>query len=163
MKSIMKFIAPKQIVRLWIVLLLSGLSMVTFSTLSNAAALGDATGGGIVFFVDKTGEHGLIAARQDLPGHSAGINYDGFFTWKDAKKGCENLELNGFSDWFLPNKEQLNQLFAARVLVGGFGGSDYWSSTENGSKAAWGQYFLSGVQYSGTKTHVDRVRAIRSF
>ena len=47
-------------------------------------------GGGVVFYVDETGQHGLIAAKSDIPGHSTGLA-EGHYTWADAKTACDNL------------------------------------------------------------------------
>ena len=37
---------------------------------------------------------------------------------------------NGKDDWFLPSKDELNELFLERVSVGGFSTDNYWSSSE---------------------------------
>ena len=57
-----------------------------------------------------------------------------------------------------------------RSLIGGFGtatapGNLYWSSSENGSGAAWAIDFDNGSQQGGSsaKTNLYGVRAIRSF
>ncbi len=72
--------------------------------------VGDEYGGGIVFYVDGTGIHGLVVAKADMPTLSSDKE-EGGFTWCDAKAACTTLESNGYRDWFLPNKEQLNQLY----------------------------------------------------
>jgi len=55
--------------------------------------------GGFVVW-EKDG-HGLIAALCDL----------GKYNWTDAKFACENLTINGYSDWFLPTADDLQHLF----------------------------------------------------
>jgi hypothetical protein len=45
----------------------------------------------------------------------------------------------------------------------GFASAYYWSSTENGSNSAWGQYFGDGYQNSNFKYYTFRVRAVRAF
>jgi hypothetical protein len=100
-----------------------------------------------------------------------------FASTTTAARICGDLILNGFSDWYLPSKDELNKLFVNRELVGGFGGEYYWSSSEaynTGNPegiyaSAWRQWFSSkqgttpGVQNGGTKTSGQNVRAIRSF
>ena len=72
---------------------------------------------------------------------------------------------NGYSDWFLPNKQQLNQLYINRDAVGGFAVDyfGYWSVSEASVEDAWGQSFRTGFQDHVLKTAYDRVRAIRAF
>ena len=153
----MKFIAKVSFIRLWIVFLVASLSMVTVSDVSSAATpkIGDEYGGGIVFYVDHTGEHGLIAAKADLPGPN--------FTWDNAKKACANLVENGYSDWYLPSKDELNKLFYAKSTVGGCAGYIYWSSTESSADDAWYQLFGNGIQYDVIKDFEWRVRPVRVF
>ncbi len=126
--------------------------------------IGEKYGGGIVFSVDRTGEHGLIAANEDMQGHSPG-NEEGRFIWSDAKVACHDFVSNGYSDWFLPNKEQLNQLYLQKAVVGGFAdySTGYWSSSESSVTNAWLQLFVGGYQSHSNKVYVSRVRAVRAF
>jgi hypothetical protein len=126
--------------------------------------IGDEYGGGIVFSVDETGNHGLIAAKEDMTGHSAD-NEEGRFTWSDAKAACHAFVGNGYRDWFLPNKEQLNQLYLHKRVVGGFAdySTYYWSSSESNTTNAWLQVFINGYQSHSNKGYVSRVRAVRAF
>lgn len=171
--------------------------------------IGQNYGGGIVFYVDSTCLHGLIATPNDqtavLPFVSGGmtvfsvpqplpctigtgsqstnifynmnwLNYNYWFSVNSALGQCLDLTLNGFSDWFVPSKDELNLLYQQKNIVGGFGTGDYWSSTGSytitGSNAtlaytyhdeAWCQQFSNGVQ-----KHVDwhlskNARAVRAF
>jgi len=149
--------------RLWIMLLLAGMSMLTVPALSSAGTpkIGDSYGGGIVCYVDSTGQHGLIAAKSDVTGHSAG-KAEGYSTWYEAVE-VANTFVEGYCDWVLPNKEQLNQLYLHRSAVGGFADTIYWSSTEGDSNNAWGQNFVSGDQLIGRKSNGSHVRAVRTF
>ena len=67
---------------------------------------------------------------------------------------CQDLELHGKTDWYLPAKDELNVLYTNRVAIGGFdlGGSYpsgyYWSSSEY-SYGAWDQRFFGGAQNYG--------------
>jgi hypothetical protein len=126
--------------------------------------VGDEYGGGVVFYVDGTGKHGLIVAKADMPTLSSDKE-EGGFTWSDAKMACTTFESNGYRDWFLPNKEQLNQLYNNKSAVGGFSENHYyWSSTEYNADIAWLQNFTNGTHYVISKSYgLDRVRAVRKF
>ena len=78
---------------------------------------------------------------------------------------CANLSLGGYSDWFLPSKDELNLMYTNLKLagVGGFAADYYWSSSECTASLAWLQGFGSGGQYGGYKYHYLRVRAVRAF
>jgi len=78
----------------------------------------------------------------------------------------------GYTDWYLPSRDELNQLFHNRVAIGGFhtasDDSDnwYWSSSQYAGNAdhAWFQFFDDGDQYYGLGKYVaSRVRAVRAF
>jgi len=132
---------------------------------TNIMNTGDNFGGGIIFSVDSTGLHGLIAAKADMPGHSGGED-TGTFTWGDAMAACQNLASGGYSDWFLPDKEQLHQLYLKKSVVGGFpaaGIVHYWSSSEVSEEGAWCGYFHDGDQSMDLKSNAMRVRAVRAF
>ncbi|MFA7714608.1 MAG: DUF1566 domain-containing protein, partial [Candidatus Paceibacterota bacterium] len=78
-----------------------------------------------------------------------------------AAKLCYDLDLNGYSDWYLPSKDELNKLYINRAAIGA---SDYlWSSSEANQLDAWGQNFGNGSQGSWGKNGVCYVRAVRSF
>jgi hypothetical protein len=73
-----------------------------------------------------------------------------------------------YSDWFLPSKGELNQMYVNKVAIGGLTPSYYWSSTEGGSIYAWWQDFSNGTQadrYPDTsgKNNSGLVRPVRAF
>ncbi len=127
--------------------------------------IGDVYGGGIVFFVDATGKHGLIAAKSDLLDHNAGTDdrFGGLYSWNDAKNACSHLDLGGYSDWRLPDRAELQKLWLKRVVVGGFANYDYWSSSKKDERSAFLQDFGNGKQFNDKKTQTCRIRPIRSF
>ena len=113
--------------------------------------------GGFVVFEENG--HGLVAAITDL----------GEMDWNSAKTACEELILNGYSDWHLPSKEELNSVFVyfKQGGVGGLSRHYYWSSSvasEGIYGNAWSQNFSNGEQtsYSG-KNRTFNVRAVRAF
>ena len=76
----------------------------------------------------------------------------------------------GYTDWYLPSKDELNILYTNRLAIGFFtigdDGASYWSSTDASIypyKQAWYQSFNNGGQYTTFKDLPFKVRAIRSF
>ena len=82
-----------------------------------------------------------------------------------AARICSALVLNGYSDWFLPSKDELNLMYQNlnQAGLGAFANDWYWSSTENNSSNAWLQNFSDGGQVSGSKGTNKYVRAVRVF
>lgn len=89
--------------------------------------------------------------------------------WKDAKKYCSELELGGFSDWFLPSKNLLENIVDKRrnptikkefkFIVSG----DYWSSSLlSDSFTAWLVRFKDGHTYSYFGIYSNYVRCARA-
>jgi len=78
---------------------------------------------------------------------------------------CANLSLGGYSDWFLPSKDELNLIYENLKVfgVGDFTDSGYWSSSEINAGSAWGQYFSNSNQFNYTKDSTPLVRAVRAF
>ena len=70
-----------------------------------------------------------------------------------------------YDDWFLPSKDELNQMYLNLKVfgVGGFAGGYYWSSSEPNFYLAWYQNFGDGSQYGSSKVNTFRVRAVRAF
>ncbi len=108
--------------------------------------------GGIVVY-EKDG-HGLVAAPT----------YFSAMLLESAKTACDTLVLNGFSDWRLPSKEELNSLYVYKDTIGGFVNYYYWSSTEYLDDMVWIKDFDNGKQYYGYfKSSEYDVRAVRAF
>ncbi|MDA7596479.1 DUF1566 domain-containing protein [Flavobacteriales bacterium] len=157
-------------------------------------AIGSTYQGGIVFWLDGNGG-GLIAAPTD---QSYGAEWGCFGTTLSGADGtaigtgnqntidieagctnsgtaadiCANLTLGGYSDWFLPSKDELNEMYlnigqglaGTSANVGGFAYTNYWSSTEDGNYYAWMQMFNFGIdQSSHYKYYNANVRAVRVF
>ena len=155
-------------------------------TFNNTYYIGANYGGGIIFYIDGTGLHGLISATIDQvtmiiwgcfgtligsTGTAIGTGQanttaivNGCSTADIAARICDDLVLNGFSDWFLPSKNELNQMYLQKNIIGGFfNNCMYWSSTEYGDMSAWRQCFTSGSQDIEGKNATYIVRAIRAF
>ncbi len=76
---------------------------------------------------------------------------------------CANLSLGGYTDWYLPSKDELNLLYLNKNAIGGFASSGYWSSSEYDDYNAWKQNFYLGNQLDSNKNYTDYVRAVRAF
>jgi len=80
-----------------------------------------------------------------------------------AAQLCNDLVLGGFSDWYLPSKDELYILYTNRLLIGNFENSSYWCSSEVSTGTALLYSFTINLQGSGGKGFLANVRAIRSF
>jgi hypothetical protein len=82
-----------------------------------------------------------------------------------ASQLCVQLNIGGYSDWFLPSKDELNLIYInlAQKGLGGFGGNWYWSSSQIGSYIAWNQSLSDGSQSDSSKNGSYSVRAVRAF
>lgn len=89
-----------------------------------------------------------------------------------AAKLADDLEHNGYSDWFLPSLDELGLMYQNlhQQGLGGFAATIYWSSSEKDEAWAWYQNFDSGNQDDYYKFNTTqwvafpfRTRAVRSF
>ena len=142
--------------------------------------------GGIVFYTTDGGLTGLEAAPVDQSGGTSWGCRDtdidgadgtaigtGAQNTADILAGCsdpgiaarlaDDYELNGFSDWYLPSKDELNELYLQKDDVGNFTSNGYWSSSEQFSVGAWFQDFNDGSVHILDRNGPTGVRAIRAF
>lgn len=80
-----------------------------------------------------------------------------------AARICGDLVLSGYSDWYLPSRNELLTLYLNRLAIGGFSSNIYWSSSQVNSNDARYVNFSSDNASIGFKTSAYHVRAIRSF
>ena len=84
-----------------------------------------------------------------------------------AAKICYDYILNGYDDWFLPSRDELNLMYVNlhKAGLGGFASYYYWSSSEESyySNNAWRQNFGSGDQDNYGRNYNLRVRPVRAF
>ena len=103
----------------------------------------------------------IIAACGSAGGLGSGIR-DG--TASNAAAAAETYVLNGFTDWYLPSKDELNLLHAHKSVLGGFASNLYWSSSEGDSTNAWFYWFgYADPGGYGSKSGTLPVRAVRAF
>ena len=128
--------------------------------------IGDEAFGGIVFYIDETGQKGLVVESYDLGSYEYGCNSNGFNEASEQGlfSGLQNTvdllncstmgggssgasacyEHNGseYTDWFLPSIEELEVIYnsvgqgSELGNVSGFGNNIYLSSTNN----PWSQF-----------------------
>ncbi len=80
-----------------------------------------------------------------------------------AAQLCNDLVIDGYDDWYLPSKDELNKLYENRMEIGNFANSSYWSSTLGDFSLIWYQDFNNGNQDIAGQSVQFRVRAVRSF
>jgi hypothetical protein len=96
----------------------------------------------------------------------------GHFNTRKMLRGCTYGAANaaaaynggGKSDWHLPSKDELNELYLRRATVGGLAGN-YWPSSEDEfvPTRAWFQAFTNGGQGVSSKNGAAGVRPVRAF
>jgi hypothetical protein len=69
----------------------------------------------------------------------------------------------GYKDWYLPSKDELNKLYLQKTAVGGFASGPYWSSSEYYYNVAWRHHFANGIQFDDYRSSSNYVRAVRTF
>ena len=142
--------------------------------------------GSITFYLDSTGQHGLVCAPNDQGNYQWGcygtdivgtstafgtgqantnLILTGCSDRPIAASVCDDLVLNGYSDWYLPSQGDLQLMYTQLLLLGsaGLGTSHIWSSTQ--WDISQGQYksFFNGYDYTNPKEWYLTVRAARSF
>ncbi len=128
--------------------------VIKFTTESKSTiVVGDDLGGGKVGYIFKNSDpgykegevHGIIAAPNDLIERAAwgGDDFDYIGAGKvntenhggviganiNAASICDDLVLNGYSDWYLPCKIEFDLVLKNMEAIGNFKEDIYWSST----------------------------------
>lgn len=135
--------------------------------------IGDLHAGGVVFYVEGNGEHGLVVSTTDLstaaPYGQIFIStgaisvFDGQYNTDlllpgaavgDAVELAASFSAEGFTDWYLPSIDELNMIYDNRYAINKqlFTLTDvdpicvyqYWSSTEYDNQNAYYFLFNSG-------------------
>ena len=152
--------------------------------------IGEHFGGGIIYYLDGSGKHGLIAATLDFEEPSPWSLKNRLNKAKDTTLGagatntiniynaqgypqseaytyaalqCLELTLNGYQDWYMPSLNELNEMYKNRLVIGGFAPFLYWSSSEVNATTAWTKRFSTGSPELQPKTSKYAVRPSRRF
>lgn len=165
-------------------------------SVSVALRLGDSFQGGKIFQLDTSGKKGLVASATDLV-HIGDFGDEVRFCWggegllgTSIDNGKANtklmadastspgfagyhfkgggLNLNGYSDWYIPSYRELEVLKENKSLVGGFStdtdwNAMYWSSSESSESSALILNFNVLMGNYDDKGKYYKVRPIRSF
>ena len=145
---------------------------------NNKIEIGDFIEGGIVFFVDETGNHGLVSAINDQSSSATwnkrklvrrnerlSENFDTtttIFGSKSQRKSninkynanriCSKLKIkiNGviYKDWFLPSKENLELMYLNRNIINE-------NTTKNGGSEFIDSYYWSSSEFDYTNAWVQ--------
>jgi len=123
----------------------NGSSWVSLTTSTPTYTVGQAAQGGIVFWVDETGQHGLVAAITDqttndgirwnngvnVPTKAMRIHYYGGAENTEritesqgagtyAATLCAEYGGGGYGDWYLPSVQELYLMYTLRNTIGNF-------------------------------------------
>lgn len=167
----------------------SNITTTTTTTTIPEYTIGQQALGGVIAYINgggSTGTSGLVATIEDIStsaewgcrgtaitGADGAVIGTGNQNTIDIMAGCPtagiaarlcgDLVQGGYSDWYLPSKDELNALYTNRVAIGGFANNWYWSSTEFNVDNAFFQHFQDGLQLTNDKSYPTYVRAVRSF
>ncbi len=110
---------------------------------NNTLEIGDFHEGGVIFYLDSTGEHGLICSitdqgnetywsgnAEDIPGADGIIIGTGMQNTIDIENGnntgvaseiavylCTQYSINDYDNWFLPSKDELNLISLNKDVI----------------------------------------------
>lgn len=107
----------------------------------------------IIIYNDELDKHGLIFSKS----------YLGKTNWEDAKNLCENYKGGLYSDWRLPNKDELKLFYDRNLNKSNVIINKFWSSNEHDESSAYYQDIKTGYFIKTDKVFDCYVRAVRSF
>ena len=148
---------------------------------NSSIQVGDLYQGGIVFYIDETGEHGLIASVNnygDIWWASNGTPKPSYYY---AIEFSEELSVGGYNDWYLPDNSELTLMYnnigpsSDNGNIGGFivdntGSyialvdgdeifpSDYWHSAYHSSSISSCGYYNNCDIYPISNTHTINMK-----
>jgi hypothetical protein len=153
---------------------------ITNTVPSSTHYVGELYGGGIVYWVDHTGEHGLIASLDDLDngslelwsnitdteiGAGAQSYYDGLSNTaaiiaqsghtSSAAKLCDEYSNDGFSDWYLPSNQELRYMESSSLII--YKVLDNDGNQNTNGLYPYPNYYWSSTEYAATQAYQLRL------
>jgi len=121
--------------------------------------------GGLVFYDKGNNSNGWRYLEAAPPEFEFKTN------WNSANEMCKLLNINGFTDWRLPDRDELSFMYLnlKQKGLGGFSNDTYWSSTEEHSIITltmhhnFGNGIIFGADLIGRGLISYKVRAVREF
>jgi len=154
-------------------------------------AIGDNFEGGIIFYLEQGSQHGLICSDSDIslvwgcqteiPGADGTAIGTGYQNTLDivANNICGtmyplgaitvyNLSHNGYSDWFMPSRDEMALMYTNLKVngIGNFLDAEYWTSSEYSERYAWYIIMTNGTPAAvdfESKNTARYVRPVRAF
>ncbi len=154
--------------------------------INHSFQIGENYGGGIVFFIDPSGQSALIVAPYD---QSTGIQWgcsgsiieatgisDGESNTIKIVKSCgentaayicDTLAIGGYHDWYLPSQYELNLMYEQALKIKNLRSGVYCSSTEYTQRNNADNCYVQNFGQMGRRFYWDKnrryyVRAIRN-
>lgn len=96
------------------------------------------------------------------PNIVAASNTAGAMAWNTAVSQCENYVSGGYSDWHLPDLDELSVLYINRNDIGGFNSGRYWSSSGY-IFTAWTIRFGGGWWWSSSGSMIPYIKTLPNY
>lgn len=80
-----------------------------------------------------------------------------------AARYCDKLAYGTYTDWYLPNRYELNLFVANKASLPGVHTTYYTSSSEYDSDTAWAHRTSDDTQSNRTKSTANRIRCVRRY
>lgn len=105
---------------------------------------------------DVTGEtHTATLGTSDSDSDTGGTQFHA------AAKYCNDFNVSGRFDWYLPSAPELNVIFSNAAVISGLAAANYWSSSEFDLDEALAQNMSTGASSAVMKNQTLNIRCVR--